>query len=111
MPEVMATILFTLVWDEEYLNSWKPTPTSESHPGDLGNLWSIQCYSKDEVFSRIDSLNGLDGVDKIVAVVYGDTTWEKYIEETGIDVQIYDCPWCKRAGGKGVLDPVRYYIG
>lgn len=113
IPEVVATLLIQLPRaSEEELAAWTPRPGSQSHPGDLSNLWIMYCYSNDAVKENLETLLNLGGVQN-VAVAYGKTTWKKYAAEHGLKLEKHICDHngCKGSGGSSLLGEVLYYTG
>ena len=110
--KVVATLLIRMPWDQERIDTWTPDPETKSHPGDIGNLMLMKCYTDESVLQNLEALTGLPGVDDVV-VVYGDTSWQKYAEEKGIALQNHVCTnhGCEGFGGSSVMGEVFYYTG
>ncbi len=113
IPEVVATILIQFKREsEESFETWTAKPESQSHPGDLSNLWLTYCYSDEDTKDKLESLLGLDGVQNVV-VVYGRTTWVEYAAEHGLELGKHQCNHngCKEFEGSAVTGEVLYYTG
>ena len=110
--KVIATLLIKMVWDREYIENWKPTETSESHAGCMGNLWLMKCYDNDSVMKNLEALTGLDSVDDVV-VYYGETTWAEYAAEKGIELEKFVCKHegCEEFDGDAILGQIFIYTG
>jgi hypothetical protein len=111
-PEVVATLLIRLPWDQEKINNWRAAPDSQSHPGDIGNLWLMKCYDSDLVLPNVEALQELGGVEDVI-VVYGDSSWPEYAANHGITLGRHVCTknGCKEFIGSAVLDEILYYTG
>lgn len=112
IPEIVATILIQFHREtEEFYENFVITPESQSHPGDMSNLWLIYCYSDDDTKDKLESLLGLDGVRNVV-VVYGKTTWAEYAAEHGLELKRHVCNknGCEEFESTAIMDVI-YYTG
>ena len=113
VPKVVATLLIRQPREtEEWYEKWTPLPDSQSHPGDISNLWVMYCYKEEDVLPNLEALMGLDGVQDVVTV-YGKTTWAEYAQEHGLELQKHNCNHngCKEFNGTAVMGEVVYYNG
>lgn len=97
---------------EEFYENYVITPDSQSHPGDVSNLWVMYCYKDEDVLPNVEALHGLDGVQNVV-VVYGKTTWVEYAAEHGIELLKHNCNHngCEKFEDTAVMGEVLYYTG
>jgi hypothetical protein len=109
---VVATLLVRLPRNQEEIDSWFSYPEAQSHPGDIGNLWLMKCYSNEQTLENLETLMGLPGVQDVV-VAYGDVSWPEYAETHKIELKKHVCTrnGCEGSGGSALMGEVLYYTG